>query len=157
MRKGTAIVVGASCFVLGLAIGALGNLVRLGPQLGGLADGVFDSVAQQLESEAYAKYRLGTYSVAKKTLLQHAQFAGALAQKAEGIRRWKLASDAGLSYARIAVAAERANLPAEAAAFFVSAQGEYARRGERRSAEELRQLVLTLDLTWDREVKGESQ
>jgi hypothetical protein len=150
------VAIATSSFALGLLAGGVATFLWHGSLVGSIGEGALDDLAGQLQSEAYAKYRLATYPIARKALLDHAEYAAALAHTAKGIPEAVQSSAAGLSYARIAVAAERSGMPPDRDRLFRLAQDQYARRGEHPTTEQLRELVLSLDRTWDREPKGES-
>jgi hypothetical protein len=105
-------------------------------------------------NEAYVKYRFGSYPVAKAALLQH---AGELADPAvtKGVLDSAAAQfELGLTYARLAVAAERAGHTKDATHYMTVATQTLKRPGETVDSTQVRASVEQLDATWDKRLSG---
>lgn len=137
---------------LGFVTGGLAVLLKFG----GLVDELTFLTTQVLKSNAYPRYRYGAYGPAKKALLQHAEMASQVAETMEGATSRSLLLDAGMSYARLASAAEREGNTNDRDLYFGLARDQFARRGEHPTDTQLRKLVTCLDSDWDRELLGRS-
>jgi len=144
--------VGIASFLMGGILGSVVTFARVGSTF---ADMASDAMAQWLESEAYSKYRYGSYSVAKAALLKQATFVEAVATRTSQERTRRLAGAAGLSYARLALAAERAHQLEDNGLYLPKARDGFLRSGNALSDDQMRELVVGLDRAWDRELVGE--
>jgi hypothetical protein len=152
VTKKAGVGVGIASFLLGATLGGVVTFASVGATF---ADMASDAMAQWLESEAYSRYRYGSYSVAKAALLKQATFVEAAATKTSPQRTRRLLDAAGLSYARLALAAERAHQSEEHRLYLRKARERYVRGGDALGDDQLRELVVHLDSIWDREVVGE--
>jgi hypothetical protein len=96
--------------------------------------------------EAYVSYRYGSYVVAKAALLR---FADEI-QDSGRIARF----DVGLTYGRLAIAAERAGEMHEASDYMKIAINALSTTDESTTADQVRDTVERLDSFWDRRMSG---
>ena len=105
-------------------------------------------------NEAYVKYRYGSYSVGKAALLKHAD-----ALASDSVREGMLGEagadfDLGLTYGRLAVAAERAGHADEAVRYMHLATQAFQKRGRPHDESQVRASVQRLDAAWDQRLSG---
>ena len=154
MTKWPVVAIATAALIVGMAAGAIGTFVRF-------VKPAINVVEYQdlwfLGDRAYVRYRYGSYAVAKAALLEHADMLSKAAANAHETRRaQERASDAGLFYARLAVAAERARNLQDAAQYFALARVQFERsKGHPKTEADLRQLVAALDEAWDRELNAD--
>jgi hypothetical protein len=150
MTKRAVVVIAVASFLLGGGAG-YATAARTRPDL---AESMVEAQAGILECEAYARYRYGSYAVAKAALLKHVDFVNALAVWASDSRSSVLTLARALSYTRLALAAERAAVPDELPLYLGLARKQFLAEGENPSDDQLRELVTGLDRQWDEELAG---
>jgi hypothetical protein len=137
-------------FLLGGLVGALATFLKVAAPSVEIAN---HTTLQWLRAESYARYRLGSYENARRALLAYAEHAESRALETESPQNEVLQGESALSYARLAVLAERKGDSAEAKKYFRRAQDVYGSRGESPSVEQIQQLVKNLDDHWDSDYK----
>jgi hypothetical protein len=152
VTKKVGVGVGIASFLLGGILGSVVTFAKVGSTF---ADMAWDTTAQWLESEAYSKYRYGSYSVAKAALLKQATALEAIATRTSQERARRMAGAAGLSYARLALAAERTHQLEDNRLYLREARDLFIRSGNALTDDQMRELVVVRDRTWDRELLGE--
>jgi hypothetical protein len=105
-------------------------------------------------NEAYVRYRYGTYPVAKAALLRYADQAKTSRGSSGMIGPETTAFDVGLTYARLAVAAERSANQQEAATYMNLAKEEFGKQRRSYDEPQIRAAVERLDKAWDESLVG---
>jgi hypothetical protein len=147
MTKTTIVLVAGGSFVLGCLVGGGVVFSRSMPPM---AEMMALTSLSHAGNEAYVKYRYGSYPVAKTALLQYADLANSFwAQKGAG-SAGALNSELGLTYDRLALAAERAGHADEAAQYMKRAQEALSKSGDSVDESRVRTAVERLDRAWDR-------
>jgi len=105
-------------------------------------------------NESYVKYRYGFYSVGKAALLKHAD-----ALASDSVREGMLGEavvdfDLGLTYGRLAAAAERAGQGDDAVRYMGLATQAFQKRGRSLDEGQVRTAVQRLDAAWDQRLSG---
>ena len=106
-------------------------------------------------SESYVRYRYGSYSVAKAALLQHAEQLTSTPLHQSILGEAGAQFDVGLTYGRLALAAERAGQPDEAAQYMARAVEAFRVGGKPIDEAQVRRSILQLDAAWDRRLSGD--
>ena len=106
-------------------------------------------------NESYVRYRYGSYSVAKAALLQHAKQLASTPLRQGILGEAGAEFDVGLTYGRLALAAERAGHTDEAAQYMTRAVEAFRAGGKLIDEVQVRQSILQLDAAWDRRLSGD--
>ncbi len=148
MNRKRALVVGAllGCFLLGCLVGGAVVFFRTAAPMGQIL--ALDDLTRA-GSEAYVKYRYGSYPVAKAALLQHVERLMRVGPHGNLLGESTVAFDLGLTYGRLAVLAERAGQAEDAARYMSLATQSLAKRGQPVDAGQVRVSVDRLDAAWD--------
>jgi len=156
MNRKRALLIAAllGCFLTGCVVGGVvvffRAVVPMGEMLG-------LSSLSRTGSEAYVKYRYASYAVAKAALLEYAEQVSSTPVREGVLGEAGSSLDLGLTYGRLAVAAERAGQAPEADHYMGLATQVYAKRGQQVTPARVRAAVEQLDAAWDRRLAGATQ
>jgi len=105
--------------------------------------------------DAYVGYRYGSYPVAKTALLQHLEQLVSTPMP-QGIRGEAGAEfDVGVTYGRLAIAAERAGHTDEAAQYMARAVGAFPGGARPMNNSQVRRSIALLDAAWDERLSAD--
>ncbi len=150
-RKVVVVVGLLGSFVLGSAVGAAVMLFRTVPAS---ATSLASLDLERSGTDAYVKYRYGSYEVAKAALLEHAQRLSTPEAAANPLVGPGAEVDLGLTYGRLAIAAERADNEKDAADYMLLATQTVFIEGQQARESQVRMMVTRLDEAWDRRLAG---
>jgi len=108
-------------------------------------------------NEAYVRYRYGSYGVAKAALLRHAELVERSGAGARVLGNGGAALELGLTYGRLAEAAQRAGLTEESSKYMRLACEAFERRGQPVGDSQVRASVAKLDVAWDTRLAGPAE
>jgi len=137
----------AGVFLLGLAAGGIITSRKMVQPVADLAALASESYAG---NEAYVRYRYGSYAVAKAALLENAERLQQASNSRRGDDQRAARVDLGLTYGRLAVAAERAAHQDEARSYMKLAVQAFATVHGAASEQQVRDAVQRLDRSWDK-------
>ena len=141
-------------FVLGCTVGGVVVFFRTVPPMAEiLALGKLSDSGNQ----AYVRYRYGSYPVAKAALLQHADQLTSVGVGEGMLGQTGADFDLGLTYGRLAMAAERAGQAEDAALYMNLATRALAKRGQLVDDSQVRMSVERLDAAWDQRLGGAAE
>src|SRR6266702_5731784 len=130
MTKTNVILVGGASFILGCLVGGGVVFIRAVPPMAEMAEIAALADLSQAGSEAYIRYRYGTYPVAKTALLEYRDRVGNYWGKKVPASREVLGVEFGLTYGRLALAAERTGHGDDAQQYMRLAQEAFSKPGD---------------------------
>lgn len=120
-------------------------------QIGSAEEQVLQSRRQALEKDLYARARFGSYESARCELREYVEFISTICPKLECREPKAVVRGLGLSYARLAVAAEKSGRFKDSESFLGLAKGTLLQAGERPDDKQLLRYWEGIDKAWDDE------
>jgi hypothetical protein len=140
-----------SIFSLGCIVGGTVVLFR---SVQPMAEMLAQANLSNTSSEAYVMYRYATYPVAKAALLQYVDQAKGSQTSSRIVGSETATFDVGLTYARLALAAERADHQPDAVTYMNLAKEAFGKQRHPYDETQIRAAVERLDRAWDDSLAG---